>query len=175
MDIPRASSEPIRVSWLGRCFSPLTPKEIFHRAIFMLSSSCSQVRWCLLWKWAVYQLFSSLPPVRFIIPHSFEIALLKSSQPGVTARMGTFVPGTGVEQSAVGDPTSAIYGQETKSRDSNQTITEWWEVSAAGWRAVKEGREGAGWMENRSRGEAGARCRMTQGDTGSQPFPLNTP
>lgn len=80
---------------------------------------------------------------------------------------------------AFGYPTSATYamaeGRKLKAGINIQTITGWWEVSAAGWKAVKEGREDAGWMENGSRGEAGARCRMTQGDTGSQPFPLNTP
>lgn len=182
MNIFRACSEPIRVNWTGSCFSPLTLKGISHRAIFMLSSSYSQVRWCLLWKRAVYELFPSPPLERFIIPHSFEMGFFKSSQLGVTAPMGSFVPGTGMEQ-RMGECCWRPHlcylchgrGQETKSRDNIQTITEWWEVSAAGWRAVKEGREGAGWMENRSRGEAGARCRMTQGDTGSQPFPLNTP
>lgn len=121
-------------------------------------------------------------PQKIYCSSFFWDGVFKSSRLGLTAAMGSFALGTGEEQ-RMGEcfwrPHLCYLhhggGQEAKSRDNIQTIREWWEVSAAGWRAVKEGREDVGWMENGSRGEAGARCRMTQGDTGSQPFPLNTP
>lgn len=155
MDVSRASSESVRVSWIGPCFSPLTPKGISHRAIFMLSSSCSQVRWRLLSKWVVYQLFPSPPPERFNHSSLFWDGISQKLSAWGNCSHGEFCPWhwSGAEDGWVLLETPPLLSMGRKLK-AGITIrpSQSGERRAAGWRAVKEGREGAGWMENRSRG-----------------------